>query len=365
MKNNNLLVQIVLTLLPLAGFGQAAPSWELGPFERIDEVNPILQPNSQSHFYCPLQKKDVPWEGEHTFNPGAVVRNGKVYLLYRAEDDYSRGIGQHTSRIGLAQSEDGRHFVQSDAPVLFPDQDDQSTFEWPGGCEDPRLVETEEGNYVMTYTQWNRQLAVLGVATSPDLIHWTKQGYAFDKAHQGKFGRRWSKSGSIVCRCKGDRLIATKIQGKYWMYWGEGMINIATSDDLISWEPLLDAAGDPVIVLKPRPGKYDSDLVEAGPPAILTDKGIVLLYNGKNSAGNGDPTIGPGAYSAGQLLLDSENPTRLLARTEECFFRPEKPYETRGQYQDGTVFVQGLVHHQGHWLLYYGAADSVAGVASD
>jgi len=368
MKNKSYPLQIIgllLTMLPLLGFSVEPAAWELGPFERLDEANPILQPNTQSRFYCPLQKKEVPWEGDHTFNPGAVVRNGKVYIFYRAEDDYSQGIGQHTSRIGLAESEDGFHFQQSNPPVLFPDQDDQSIYEWPGGCEDPRVVETEEGSYVMTYTQWNRKLAVLGVATSSDLFHWTKHGYAFDKADQGKFGRRWSKSGSIVCRSEGDRLIATKIQGKYWMYWGEGSLHIATSDDLIAWEPLLDDAGNPVTVLKPRPGKYDSALVEAGPPAILTPKGILLLYNGKNAAENGDPLIGAGAYSAGQLLLDSKDPTKILARTEECFFRPEKPYETRGQYKDGTVFIQGLVHHQGHWLLYYGAADSVAGVASN
>jgi predicted GH43/DUF377 family glycosyl hydrolase len=215
----------------------------------------------------------------------------------------------------------------------------------------------------MTYTQWNREIAVLAIASSQDLLQWKKHGYAFARANGGAFGRRWSKSGSIVCRREGDRLIATKIQGKYWMYWGEGCINIALSDDLISWEPLLDEMGQPIALVEPRPGKFDSELAEVGPPAIITQKGIVLLYNGKNSADSGDPKIGKGAYAAGQLLFDRRDPTRLLAQTQDCFFKPEKPYEMKGQYQDGTVFLQGLVRFQGNWLLYYGGADSSIGVA--
>ncbi len=332
----------------------------IGPFERVDEANPILTPCSDSVFCCPLQHKEICWEAEHVFNPAAVVRHGKVYLLYRAEDNYGTGIGNHTSRIGLAESSDGIHFERMLTPVLFPDCDEQSSYEFPGGCEDPRIVETEEGSYVMTYTQWNRQVAVLAVATSDDLIHWKKRGYAFE----GNMHRRWSKSGSIVCRLEEDRLIATKIQGKYWMYWGEGMIYTATSDDLISWEPLKDEDGELTILLKPRKGKFDGLLVEAGPPAILTEEGILLLYNGKNSIKKGDPHILPKAYSAGQVLFDLADPTKILIRSEECFLTPERAYEMRGQYERGTVFIEGLVHFHNQWFLYYGTADSAIGVAT-
>jgi len=334
-------------------------SWKLGPFVRAESVNPILRPKPESQFFCPMQGKNVTWESDHTFNPGAVVRNNQVFLLYRAEDDYGIGIGHHTSRLGLAQSPDGLHFQRNESPVLFPDFDTQTAQEWPGGCEDPRIVEREDGTYVMTYTQWNHQIAVLGVATSKDLLNWQKHGYVFDKTYD----RIYSKSGSIICRCEGDKLIATKIQGKYWMYWGEGSIHLATSDDLISWKPVLDSNNKLLVVLKPRSGKFDSDLVEVGPPAVMTTSGIVLLYNGKNSAHNGDPSIGPGAYSAGQLLLDRNHPEKVIAQTKEPFFKPEMPYETKGQYQDGTVFIQGLVHFHGHWYLYYGGADSIVGVA--
>lgn len=325
-------------------------------FERAPE-NPILAPTQESTFLCPIQQKNVAWEGEHLFNPGAVVRDGKVYLFYRAEDNFGEGIGKHTSRIGLAVSSDGVNFERTGNPVLYPDKDDQQLYEWPGGCEDPRVVETEEGTYVMTYTQWNRQVAVLGVATSTDLMTWQKHGYVFTS-------RRWSKAGSIVCRRVGDRLIATKIQGKYWMYWGEGTIYAATSDDLIHWTQIQDADHRPIPVLEPRAGYFDSLLVEAGPPALLTEEGIVLLYNGKNSIVKGDANYAPHTYSAGRLLLSANDPTAVLSRPEAPFLTPTATYEKQGQYKDGTVFIQGLVHFQNRWLLYYGMADSLIGVAT-
>jgi predicted GH43/DUF377 family glycosyl hydrolase len=146
------------------------------------------------------------------------------------------------------------------------------------------------------------------------------------------------------------------------MYWGEG-IYAAVSDDLISWEPLVDEDGKLISILKPRPRKFDSVLVEAGPPAVITEEGILLLYNGKNSVKKGDPHIAPGAYCAGQVLLDLSNPAKVKARSDCHFLMPERPYETKGQYQGGTVFIQGLVHFQDRWFLYYGAADSAIGVA--
>ena len=280
-------------------------------------------------------------------------------MLYRAEDDYGTGIGYHTSRIGLAESDDGIFFTREETPVLFPGDDSQSMYEFPGGCEDPRVVETEEGTYVMMYTQWNRQLGLLAVATSDDLVHWTKHGYAF----ANNWEKKWSKSGSIVCRREGERLIATKIQGKYWMYWGDSSIYAATSDDLISWKPLLNKDRRLIPILEPREGKFDSLLVEPGPPAIITENGILLLYNGANSAETGDPKIDAWAYSAGQVLLSSADPTEVVARSETCFFTPERPYEMSGQYESGTVFIQGLVPFNGRWLLYYGTADSGIAVA--
>jgi len=106
-----------------------------------------------------MSGQSVAWEHDHTFNPAAAVRDGRVYVLYRSEDAFrptqpgEREIGRHTSRLGLAESRDGLHFMRHAAPVLYPDNDAQKAYEWPGGCEDPRCVETGEGGYVLTYTE--------------------------------------------------------------------------------------------------------------------------------------------------------------------------------------------------------------------
>ena len=348
-----------------AALGAQTPrGWMLGPFEKPRASNPVLTPRSSSIFRSPMNDSTVRWEEYATFNPGAVVRQGKVMLLYRAEDrSGDEKIGGHTSRLGLAESTDGLHFTRRDAPVLYPDRDAQQRNEWPGGVEDPRLVETDDGTYVLTYTQWNRDVPRLAVATSRDLLTWTKHGPAFAEAEGGKYLRTETKSGAILSRVVGDRLVATRVNGKYWMYFNVPDVLIATSDDLIRWTPLADADGKLAKVLSPRPGYFDSWLVEAGPPAILTDRGIVLLYNAGNSAEFGAPGLPARVYTAGQALYDRRNPVRLIARTDEPFIRPTEPYERTGQYKEGTTFVEGLVPFRGRWFLYYGMADSRVGVA--
>ena len=134
------------------------------------------------------------------------------------------------------------------------------------------------------------------------------------------------KSGAILTRRAGDHLVATRINGKYWMYWGEGSVHAATSTDLVHWDPIVDAKGDLVTLLAPRPGHFDSALCESGPPALLTAKGILFLYNGKNADGTGgDPSLKPGTYSGGQALFDAHDPTRLLARSDTLLFHPGTP----------------------------------------
>jgi predicted GH43/DUF377 family glycosyl hydrolase len=291
------------------------------------------------------------------------VRNGKVYVLYRAEDDSGEmQIGMHTSRLGLAESSDGIHFTRSATPVFYPADDAQKDREWPGGVEDPRIVETEDGAYVLTYTQWNRTTYSVGIATSRDLLHWTKYGPAFANAVDGKYANLKYKSAGIVTQLKHGRLIAARIQGKYRMYWGEGAIHLATSTDLIHWSPVEDAHGEPLELLHPRAGHFDSTFPETGPPPVLTKAGIVVLYNGKNATEGGDPVLGPNAYAAGEALFAAKEPSRLLAQTDSPVLKPELPYEKTGQYAAGTTFAEGLVFFRNQWLLYYGCADSLVAV---
>ena len=153
--------------------------WAWLGFERPVGANPIVRPDTTSRFFCPMWGRVAQWENSETFNPAATVFNGGIALLYRAEDNIAQGIGSRTSRIGYAFSEDGIHFQHHGAPVLFPGNDEWKDFDAPGGCEDPRVCMTEDGLYVMTYTSWNHKLARLSVATSRDLVHWTKHGPIF------------------------------------------------------------------------------------------------------------------------------------------------------------------------------------------
>jgi len=330
-----------------------AQTWWFGPFEKPSAANPVITPMQTSRFVSPISDSTVQWEAYATFNPAAVVRDGKVYLLYRAEDATGeRRIGGHTSRIGLAESADGLRFTRRATPVLYPAKDLQASFEWPGGVEDPRIVEMDDSTYVLTYTQWNRDIPRLAVATSRDLIHWTKHGPAFAHSAGGRYLNIESKSGAILVRVEGDRLVATKVNGTYWMYCNVPDILIATSDDLLAWTLLEDASGKPLKVLSPRPGYFDSWLVEAGPPAILTAQGIVLVYNAGNGERYAEASLPPRVYTGGQALYDARAPFKLVARADQPFIAPTEAYERTGQYVAGTTFTEGLVPFHGRCLLY-------------
>lgn len=357
-------IAAVIAFLLISVVASAQDHWQIGPFTRPATGNPVIRPNPASVFQDPIRQAPVHWEALHTFNPAAVVRNGVIDVLYRAEDDTGEmQIGMHTSRLGLAESSDGIHFKRQATPVFYPAEDSQQAREWPGGVEDPRIVEAEDGTYVLTYTQWNRVTYSVGIATSPDLVHWTKHGPAFLDAEHGKYAHLKYKSAGIVTALRRGRLIAARIHGLYWMYWGEGAIHLATSPDLIHWTPVEDAHGEPLEVLKPRPGHFDSSFPETGPPPVLTRRGIVVIYNGKNAASGGNPSIPANTYAVGEALFDSHNPAHLLARSVNPVLQPVLPYEKTGQYTAGTTFAEGLVYFHRRWLLYYGCADSLVAVA--
>ena len=300
------------------------PDWAWADFQRPEGINPIISPDTTTFFYCPMRQDSIAWEASDTFNPAATVYDGKVVVLYRAEDNSATGIGSRTSRLGYASSDDGLHFKRMSVPVFYPADDSQKELENPGGCEDP----------------------------------------AFAKAYNGRFIDEFSKSASIVTQLIDGKQVIAKIDGKYWMYWGEKFVNVATSTDLVNWEPMLDENGEFLKVITPRTGKFDSALTECGPPAVLTDKGILLLYNGKNKSGTeGDTLYTANSYCAGQALFDVKDPTKLIDRLDKPFYIPESDFEKSGQYPAGTVFIEGLVFHNQKWFLYYGCADSRVAVA--
>ncbi len=336
--------------------------WLLG-FEKTD-MNPIMKSDSTFVFLDPVSNSEVQWQRADVFNPGAVVRNDTVFLLFRAEDNPEAILGGRTSRIGLAYSTNGINFTKYPEPILFPSNDEFAKWDQPGGIEDPRIVEIEDGTYVMLYTSWNTDVARLSAATSKDLRNWTKQGPVFEDAYGGKFLDIWSKSGSIVTELVNGRLIAKKVKGKYLMYWGELFVNLATSENGVNWEPTLTDTGELLHSFKPTLNEFDSHLTEPGPPALYTENGILLLYNGKNLSGDGSTSEYPeGTYCGGQVLFDKNDPTKMLSRLETPFICPSLPHEIKGQYAAGTTFIEGLVYFKEKWFLYYGTADSMVGLA--
>ena len=147
------------------------------------------------------------------------------------------------------------------------------------------------------------------------------------------------------------------------MFWGEIEVRLATSDDLVHWTPV-ERDGQPLVVLRARPGRADSGFPEVGPPPVLGPHGITVLYNGKNAEGaGGDASLAAGTYTVSEALFAGGDPTRLLQRTDRPVFQPELPFERSGQYAAGTTFAEGLVWFRGRWWMYYGCADSFVGVA--
>ena len=287
-----------------------------------------------------------------------------LFILVFSIDNSGMGIGFHTSRIGHAESTDGINFKRISVPVLYPGNDSQKEFEWPGGCEDPRVAVTQNGMYVIFYTQWNRKLPRLGVATSTDLIHWEKHGPIFEKAYHGKYFNMATKSASILTKMDGEKQVIAKINGKYWLYWGEHHVYAATSSNLVDWQPVENKNGKLKELISPRKGFFDSDLTECSPPALITKKGILLVYNGKNKSGDeGDRRYSPDSYCAGQVLFDLKDPSKPIARLDVPFLRPMETFEKSGQYINGTVFIEGMVFFKKKWFLYYCCADSRVGVA--
>jgi len=369
MKIQTLLAAVLLALAQAVPAQTTAnqtsnlPDWAIGPFTRASQ-EPVIQPNPDSVFDCPISKKPVNWEKAWTYNPAAAVKDGKIIVLYRAQ----QGPGNTCSRIGYATSEDGIHLKTEPTPVLFSAEDDQKSFEWSGnervgGCEDPRLAESPDGTYIVNYSQYYGRSFRLGIATSKDLKTWTKQGATFA-------GTKWEskpkKSAAIVHEIKNGHLVAAKINGKYWMYMGNSAVLAATSDDLIHWVPLEDEKGNWKSVMTTRSNKYfDNLIVEVGPQAVLTDKGIILFYNGVNNHGEkANPDYPPGGYCGGEALFDRNDPTKLITRLDKPFIQPELPWEKNGLYKDGTTFIEGLVLFKNQWFLYYGASDHYVGVAT-
>ena len=320
---------VLIALAGTAALSGVTPVPPFGSWTRLS-ADPILSPSGDG------------FESAGTFNPAVVRKDGKFVMLYRAQDHAGK------SALGYTTSTDGVHFTKPAKPVL----ESEAPYEKGGGVEDPRLQKIGD-IYYLTYTGYNNvdgrgpdhKDAQLCLATSKDLIHWDRQGVIMP-SYKGKWNVKWTKSGAIV---------PEKINGKYWMYYlgdakgQDTQMGVASSDDLIHWTDALDHP-----VMASRPGMFDSQVEEPGPPPVITPAGIFLIYNGAD-----DKLV----YSTGWVLFDKNDPATVIARAQAPVFAPEKTWEKVGQVPN-VVFVEGLVRDGKRWLFYYGGADKHVGVAS-
>jgi len=285
----------------------------IGPFLDFKE-NPILTPGSG-------------FDSKAVYNPAVIVDGAEFHMLYRAESG-----DPCTGRIGYAHSKDGIHFTRHPNPVIVPEYSYEAY-----GCEDPRLVKFGDTFYLTYVGNGGGYWAVnICLATSKDLAHWDKHGPILYR--QKDWNKGQVKSGAIV---------PERIKGRYVMYFcGEGRpwepaIGVAYSDDLIHW----DEEDEPVLL--PRKGYFDSKGVEPGPPPVLTEEGIWLIYCGwaENCV-----------YKVGAALFSKKDPSVTLERSDEPILTTKDWGKTFGGIANHTV-AEGVVKDENRWLLYYGAAD--------
>ncbi|EXJ87374.1 hypothetical protein A1O3_04333 [Capronia epimyces CBS 606.96] len=347
-----------------------SPIFPILPFHKYPQ-NPILTPNPAND-----------WESAYVYNPAAIVLNETIFLLYRAQN------ASKTSSIGLAWSHDGYKFTRLNKPVLY------ATLPWEagGGTEDPRIVRVN-GTFYLTYTGYDLNTPRLCIATSEDLVHWTKFNPPF--AGLGEYNPVAATSEGAgrdrLTSAPGGAIVTEQTSdGLYHMYFGDSVMYHATSTDLLNWTASSEPFATPM-------NPWENGLIEPGPAPIKTRDGRwLLIYNGMTT---GEAGYRPTQYSVGQMLLDpstsfqpsshtdgekyahgnqggsaqsplfaadSDRPSpardRPIARLETPFMVPSTPEEESGQV-DLVVFAEGLVQFHGKWFLYYGQADATIGVA--
>lgn len=312
--------------------------------------NPILNPH-------PLH----PWENLVVCNPGVVHHDGLFHMLYRAAGDDS----DHVIHFGLATSRDGIHFERkSENPILSPSKDGPDA-----GCiEDPRIVELD-GHFYITYAYRAYRPGQYWLAADNSAYN------PRDASLPPLFGENMTASGLLlsddlrnfrrlgrITRSEVDDrdviLFPEKIGGKYVMlhrpmqWTGPGFKTtypamwLCYSDDLLTWsESTLLAKGE---------FSWEKKIGGSCPP-IRTDQGWFVIYHAVDS---------DGIYRVGVMMLDLDDPSKVIARTPEPIMEPEEDYEWNGLYPHGVVFPTANVVMNDVLYVYYGAADQTIGVAT-
>ena len=282
-----------------------------------------------------LSAADIPYRANTVFNAGAAAIDGETILLLRVED--LRGI----SHLTVARSDDGRTGWRVDPePTLMPDPDHHPEEVW--GIEDPRITwlpEREE--WAVAYTAFSRRGPLVSLATTHDFRQFHRLGPAMppEDKDAALFPRRIDGRWALIHR-------PTPLAGPAHIW-------LAFSPDLRHW-------GDHTLLLPAREGAWwDAGKIGLGPPPLETPEGWLMLYHGVRSTASGS------LYRAGLVLLDLEDPRRVLHRTDEWVFGPSESYEQTGDV-GGVVFPCGWIHDPAtdELRIYYGAADSAIALAT-
>lgn len=316
------------------------------------EGNPILSPNPENQ-----------WERLITCNPGAWYENGKFYLLYRAGGDDE----EHYIHLGLAESDDGFNFKRvSDKPVVSPSADGPDA-----GClEDPRIVKFGDVFYV-TYAYrpyYPTQYWITENIIHSEVPESAPIGLKMNTSNSGilmsKDLKEFKRLGRITKYDLDDRdviLFPEKVNDKYVMlhrpqdcdqsglFKGDtATIYISFSDNMMDWE-------DGQKLIEPTTG-WQSKKVGGSTPPLKTEKGWLTLYHGVDEQK---------IYRVGVLLLDLNDPSKVIARADDYIMEPEYYYETDGYYKyKGVVFPTGNVIVNDTLYVYYGGGDKYCCVAT-
>ncbi|MFC1751574.1 hypothetical protein ACFLY5_00305 [Patescibacteria group bacterium] len=293
------------------------------------EENPIISPLAKN-----------PWEAKATFNPAAIYLGGKVHIVYRAMSL------DNTSVMGYAESKDGINIdIRHKKPIYEPRED----FEMKkrpnvnSGCEDPRLVQIDNSIY-MFYTAFDGEHPPRIAVTDISVDNFLKKKW------------RWSTPALISppdWDNKDACVFPEKVDGKYVVVHRMGTdIDIALVPDL-KFESSLWL--EERRWLKLRPGHWDDAKVGLAAPPVKTDKGWIMLYHGISSVDH--------FYRVGAVLLDKNDATKIIGRTDYPIMSPRENYEMTGQVNN-VVFPCGNVIMEDTLYVYYGGADSVVGLAT-
>ncbi len=276
--------------------------------------------------------RDLPFRCSDIWNAGVTKVGGRYLLLITIETLE----GRHC--IYRALSDDGRHFLVDDEPLLAGDTEEAGCGCDPGcmnvgGCEsigvrDPRITQID-GTYYIAYVANGDHGLRVGLARTQDFHTIERIAYAtqVDVKNGALFPR--TIGGKYLLLCRPDQ------GGRIWLGY---------SDDLVFW-------GSQTVVMAPRGGYWDSTRIGAASPPIEIDEGWLLIYYGEKHTSAG-PLVRLGA-----AVLDRDDPSRVIARSNIPILSPREKYERIGDVPN-VVFSCGALLEEGQVNVYYGASDS-------